>query len=511
MLDVGTQRPSTALPAENFIGLKEHLPDPVSYFLGPNFEGADLPDGIRSDYYNIPAAKHYVFEAPIHFRYVSHGIAPLISFAAGGLAEAWTGGCYPLNDTELRDFPFCHEDINPYYAEIAGRIGIGGEDDDLAQFFPHHEHLSAAVALDESSARLLSRYEKARNVLTPKYGIYMGRSRQAALAEPRQGRDGCRYCGRCLWGCPNGALYTPAMTLQQCAAYKNFNYRAGLFASHFHFGPTGLIDELIAFPVKGGPAEPFRADVYVLACGTLSTSNLLLRSIYKSTGEIIRLAGLTENRQVLSPFFNFAMLGQCYQSDSYQYHQLAIGLTSQHTGQYVHGQITPLKTATVHPLIRRLPFDMRSSLEIFSNLRAGLGVLNLNFCDWRRDENFLTLARDHDGASDWPQLRIHYAPPPAEGTAIQGAITRIRRFFYDLGAPFIPGLTQWRPLGTSVHYSGTLPMSREKRALCVSATCQSYDIPNMFVVDGAVMPFLPAKNITFTLMANAIRVAAKIL
>jgi hypothetical protein len=27
------------------------------------------------------------------------------------------------------------------------------------------------------------------------------------------------------------------------------------------------------------------------------------------------------------------------------------------------------------------------------------------------------------------------------------------------------------------------------------------------VVDGAVMPFLPAKNLTFTLMANAVRIA----
>ena len=62
-------------------------------------------------------------------------------------------------------------------------------------------------------------------------------------------------------------------------------------------------------------------------------------------------------------------------------------------------------------------------------------------------------------------------------------------------------------MGSSVHYSGTLPMAREKKSWCLSESCQSYDIQNMFVVDGAAMPFLPAKNLTFTLMANAVRVA----
>ena len=170
--------------------------------------------------------------------------------------------------------------------------------------------------------------------------------------------------------------------------------------------------------MHGGRQETFRADAYVLACGTLSTSNLVLRSIYKSTGEIIRLTGLTENRQVLAPFFNLGMLGRSYNPDCYQYHQLAIGMISEESGQYVHGQITPLKTATVHPIIQSLPLDLRSAISIFSDLRSGLGVLNLNFCDWRREENYLTLKQNSGGAGgQWPELPIHYAPPAGERAA----------------------------------------------------------------------------------------------
>ena len=74
----------------------------------------------------------------------------------------------------------------------------------------------------------------------------------------------------------------------------------------------------------------------------------------------------------------------------------------------------------------------------------------------------------------------------------------------------VPGMTKIRSTGNVEHYSGTLPMSHTKQPWALSENCQSYDIPNMYVVDGSVLPFLPAKNHTFTLMANAARVAQRI-
>jgi hypothetical protein len=261
--------------------------------------------------------------------------------------------------------------------------------------------------------------------------------------------------------------------------------------------------------MSGGNHELFRADAYVLACGTLSSSNLVLRSVFKSTGEFIQLTGLTDNRQVLAPFLNLSMLGRSLNPETYQYHQLAVGLDDEKPAEYIHGQITTLKTATAHPIIQSLPLDLKTAISVFSKLRSSLGVLSLFFCDDRRKQNYLTLRRasNNRSADEWPELSIHYTPPKDEATKISGAMRKMRRFFLDLGAPIIPGMTQVRSMGGGVHYSGTLPMSREKKSWCLSEKCQSYDISNMFVVDGSAMPFLPAKNLTFTLMANAVRVA----
>jgi choline dehydrogenase-like flavoprotein len=508
MLDVGRRKPETVLPNETFLGLKSSLADPVKYFLGADFQSANLP-GHHDEYYGLPPSKNYVFDRPAEFSVVEDGLTALVSFATGGLAESWTGGSYPLNDYELRDFPFNYADIEPFYSEVAARIGVAGGEDDLSTHFPHHDHLLPMLDLDESGARLLAAYERRREQLSVKYNAHLGRSRQAVLSQAKTERNACTYCGRCLWGCPNGAFYTPSLTLRECFSYRNFQYIPDAFASDFHLAPSGSIEHLVSYDLDSGTRTHHVADAYVLACGTLSSSNLFLRSIYKSRKEIIRLAGLMDNRQLLAPFLNLGMLGHPYNPRSYQYHQLAFGIAGDAPNDYVHGQITTLKTATTHPIFRGLPLDLRSSIGVFRQLRSSLAVLNLNFCDWRREENYLTLSEHSRTEQGWPAMAINYRSPPGERQMLRKVHARARGFFRELGAPLIPGMTHTRPMGASVHYSGTLPMSSQKRPWAVSPECRSYDVDNLFVVDGSVMPFLPAKNLTFTLMANAVRVASK--
>ena len=72
-------------------------------------------------------------------------------------------------------------------------------------------------------------------------------------------------------------------------------------------------------------------------------------------------------------------------------------------------------------------------------------------------------------------------------------------------------MTRVLPKGTSVHYSGTIPMTRDEAPFTASPDGVSRDFPNLLLVDGVTFPFLPAKNLTYTLMANAARIAARAL
>jgi len=508
MVDVGNARPPIAAPAESFMGLKRQLPDPAEYFLGRDYGAITLPSpdpAADQEYYGLPPSKDYVFAHDRHFRFLQDGFAPLTSFAAGGLAECWTAGSYAFDNNDLARFPFDHADIHDHYGEVAARIGVAGEEDDVG--FASHANLSAPTTLDLSARKLLDRYEQRREKLRAKYGVRFGRSRQAVLTSPRGEREACRSCGRCLWGCPNGAFYTPSVTLRECLTFANFDYRPGHFVSHLEPDGEGGVAAAVAYPVGGGSEERFTADAFVLAAGAINTSNLVMRTHYRATREIVRLEGLMDNRQVLAPFFNFAMLGKAYDPESYQYHQLSFGLEQEAPRHYVHGQVTTLKTGSAHPIVQSLPLDIKTAASVFRTLRSGIAVANFNYADNRREGNFLTLV---DDGGEWPALMARYRAAPGEAQEIRDTMKQIGGFFAALGAPFVPGMTHIRPAGSGVHYGGTLPMSAERREWAVSPTGQSYDYANLIVADGASFPFMPAKNLTFTLMANATRIATAV-
>ncbi|MCI0654312.1 MAG: GMC family oxidoreductase [Methylococcaceae bacterium] len=505
MVDVGWTPEASVNPKDSFADLKQALADPAAYFLGRNFEGVLLP-GTAGEFYGIPPSKEYALR-PVHqFGIEGENFAPLSSFAQGGLAEAWTGGCYPFNEHELEDFPFSYNEIEPFYARVAGRIGISGENDDLAPSVPFHPGLQEPLKLDQHSALLLSLYRGKKRTFQSKLGCRIGRARQAVLSRDSGDRQSCDYLGRCLWGCPRNALYTPAVTLKECLKHPQFTYTNGHYVRYFRYNDSRRIETIVLQAVDGQNSREIPVNTLVLAAGTLGSSRILLESVFRESGEVIRLHGLMDNRQILVPFLNLFMLGKSFEAQSYQYNQLAMGFDAEHPKHYIHCLITALKTSMIHPIVDKFPFDLKTSLHLFRNLHASLGLVNVNFHDTRRRQNYLTL--DITNNPEHPILKVHYCAPENERQRLDSALKRVKQALFRLGCIVPPGMAHLRPMGASVHYAGTLPMTNDRAGKwSTGPDCRSNDFKNLFVVDGSTYPFLPAKNTTFTLMANAMRVA----
>jgi choline dehydrogenase-like flavoprotein len=508
MLDVGFARSEPVHPSDSFMALKRNLADPAGYFLGRNFEGLLLPTADK-EFYGIPPSKGYIFETPPGFAFRASGFAPFFSFAAGGIAETWTGGSYPFNDAELEDFPFGWKELRPCYEEVARRIGIAGEQDDLARFHPWHDELLPPMELDTHSARLVAAYERSKAGLNAKLGAYLGRTRIAVLTRDLAGRKKCDKLGRCLWGCPTDSFYTPSVTLRECRAHPEFDYVSGVYVSHFRFAGGRRVTSVLAEPVDGGPPREIPVETLVLAAGALSSSRIYLDSIYRASGEVLELGGLMDNRQILMPFVNLGLIGVPYNAENYQYHQLGLGIEGPSAKEFVHGQITTLKTALTHPIIQNLPCDMTLATFLVRNLHCALGIVNVNLHDTRRESNVLTLQPSPDGRTT--RLVLRYAPAPREAGHLRWAIDRVRMTLLRLGCIVPPRMLHVRPMGASVHYAGTLPMSSQPGGHTTDSLGRSHTFENLVIADGATFPFLPAKNITFTLMANAVRIAEGVL
>jgi len=510
MLDVGYTGPPQKNPEDTFYQLKCSLKDPVNYFLGENFESVVPPD-YDQEIYGFPPNKQYIFKVPGDFKETATGFDPLFSFAAGGLAQAWTGGAYPFDDKDMKDFPFSYKDIEPYYEEAAERIGVIGTDDDLSKYFPLHKNLLPPLELDEHSQSLADNYQKKRADLNKKLGIYLGRNRMAVLSRDKKERKACDYSGRCIWGCPSDSLYVPSLTLEECRGFPKFTYIPNQLVTHFIYNSKNRITSIAARSPEDKKTIEYDVETLALAAGTLSSSKIYLDSIYRKTGEIFTLQGLMDNRQVLVPFINMKMLGKNYNPDSYQYHQLAIGfeIAGPSGYDYVHGQLTTLKTVLMQPILQTMPLDWKTATFLGRNLHSTMGVVNINYSDTRRKGNYVTLQPQRPASDGLSTLEISYSPPRDEKKKISSSLKRVKKFLKSLGAFIPPGQAHIRPMGASVHYSGTLPMSTKPKPGSLSPNCKSYDFENLYIVDGTSLPFLPAKNLTFTLMANAVRVADK--
>jgi hypothetical protein len=298
----------------------------------------------------------------------------------------------------------------------------------LKSVLPLHGGLQPPLDPDEHSAELLAAYARRRRVLNERLGCRMGRAQVAVLSRDLDGRKACGYSGRCLWGCPRRSLYTPAITLARCRAFPNFQYLNGFFVDHFRMNGAGKVRSVMARRADGA-MEEIAADALVLAAGTLGSAKIFLESIYQDSGQILSLTGLMDNRQILMPFVNLRMLGRKWNPDTYQYHQVVMTVRVRESGEMIHGLITTLKTALIHPLVQTLPFDLAGSLAAFRSVHAALGMININFPDHRRQENYLTL----DTSSLPHRLAIHYRSDASEPARLNQTIAAFRRVLWKLG------------------------------------------------------------------------------
>jgi choline dehydrogenase-like flavoprotein len=496
MVDVGRTGGPVEQPDASFRELRHELADPAAYFLGAHGEGVAYA-AETAGYFGFPPSKTHVFASEPGFSVEAEGFKPYVSFARGGLAEAWTGGVYRFNDAELAAFPFSYAELEPYYALIAARIGISGEHDDLDRFAPLGE-VMPPLRLDAHSKHLLDRYARRRASLNRR-GVYVGRSRIATLTEPLDDRGACTYLGRCFWGCPVGALYTASATLRRCLEHPRFRYVSDQRVRVFAADGAGRVTH-----VETASGERFAADAFVLGAGTLGTAKIVLDSVHAATGEVVVLSGLTDNRQLALPFLSPRLVGRAAEEDAYQYHQVAMTVESpDDPAANLHAQITTLKSGQVHRVLQTMPIDMKSAIRVFRSVHAALGMVNAWLPEKRRSENAVTI-RPRDGAES--ELVVRYAAGGDE-REVEWALRSVKRTLRELGCIAPPHTSQVLPRGSSAHYGGTLPMLADGGDLTCTPAGRLRPYENLYVADASVLPYLPAKNSTLTVMANAVRIA----
>jgi hypothetical protein len=323
-----------------------------------------------------------------------------------------------------------------------------------------------------------------------KSGVIIGRPRLAVLTEKHGERDRFSYNSDEFWRTDDPAIYVPRYTLDEIVRREHLEYRGGVLVKRFREGDGHV--SVFAEDLQHNEVEEFRAKKLILAAGTLNTAKLVLQSFEDTSSRLPLLDNPVSYIPLLDPF----SIGAPFDSKAFGLAQLKLVYEDATSGIRVLGGIYSYTSGLRSDLFFDFPLSVIANLACCKYLLPALSVIQLLYPSVRAKGNYVQLSR-------YGRLRVVWRNPVERGSIERRLIKVFRRCGYLSHI----SLCQFPVAGTSVHYAGTLPMSDEEGQYTVDRSCRLRGAHNVFIADAATFPALPCKNLTFTLMANAMRVA----
>jgi hypothetical protein len=356
--------------------------------------------------------------------------------------------------------------------------------------------LQAPLQLDHNAAAILGRYEEIRKKARDT-GFYLGQSLLAVLSEPLGERQPNRYYDMDFWANHGHSTYRPNITLRELQLRPNFVYRSGFLVSRFCEKADGHVQ--VTGKVLADDAEAtLAARSLVLAAGSLGTTRLVLASLNLYD----RPVPFVCNPHTYMPCLHYRRLGLPHADRCHSLAQLTIIHDPTMDGRHlVQAQMYSYRSLHLFRLLKESPLPHREGLRIMRALAPSFVICVVQHEDLPDARKYCVLKRD-DATGD--VLEIQYGDSVEERLHRQQCEKHIARFVRHLGC--LPLKRMHAIHGSSVHYAGQFPMTRDGRPLTTERSGRLRGTRAVYLADGASFAYLPAKGLTLTLMANANRI-----
>jgi choline dehydrogenase-like flavoprotein len=147
-----------------------------------------------------------------------------------------------------------------------------------------------------------------------------------------------------------------------------------------------------------------------------------------------------------------------------------------------------------------------------SRHRAGAGQVDARIecilADLPARDNRVRLVREHD-ALGLPRVALDYAPQPKDQARLEHMIARAEAVLRAGGCKLVRRSGKDYRLG-GTHLHGTCRGGEDPKTSVTNAESRVHEIDNLWVIDGAFMPFPGGVNPTLTIQAHALRAAKKL-
>lgn len=503
MLDVGHEDPAyeAIIPDAPFSVIRKSDMEQYRYFLGENFEGISLEHAGTGPQVT-PPRKFVLREVDTLTPVTSSTFDSAESLAMGGLSGAWGAVCHPYLDNELRKCSLPAAEIREHYGRIANRIGISGTYQGMEAYMGRVEGLQPPLDIDVHAEMILSRYRNKRDFFD-RAGIYMGRPLMAVLTEPLNGRIPNQYHDMDFWSNKGESVYRAACTVRELQRYNNFSYRRPYLMESFSEDGQDAC-KVRARSLLNNKYETFEARRIILAAGALGTTRIVLRSLNRYDVNVPVVC----NPHTYIPCVHYRAIGNPRRDRCHSLAQLM--MLYDPTGDSEHlvsSQIYSYRSLLLLKLIQDSVFPCRESLQIIRSLSHYLVIFIVQHEDSAGHDKYCVLRKGANGEGDY--LEIEYNPSGQSLYDQQNREKSLVHIIRKLGC--LPIKIVHAGHGASVHYAGQFPITSEDKDLTTETSGHLRGTRSVYVADGSVFPVLPAKGLTFTLMANADRIGEYVL
>lgn len=468
------------------------------YFLGDDFEGIVWEES-RVGSQLTPPRVYLKEKVEEWMKFQSMSFFPFESMAKGGLGGGWGAGCFVFSESELKQCGLNPESMAQAYQQVSDWIGISGIKDDGAPYsIGNLRNLQRPFHLDSSMRSIFDRYEQKKGVLN-KEGFWLGRSGMALLTHPHEGRKANQGYEMEFWGDNDKSIYRSWMTIDQLKSRSNFTYEDGWMVTHFKETDGGVL--VYARSLETKEEVEFRCRKLILAAGVLSTARIVLRS----QGAYNQKLPVLCNPYTYMPTLQWSNLGKGFEGNRSGLCQAMLFYDKDGRNETVsQSALYGYRQLLLFKLAKEAPLGFKFSKEVMRLLESSFIIAGIHHPEAGGGEKWIEMiASEESFLGDF--LQGEYVLSNKEENQISATEVAYKKALIRLGCMPIKAIRT--PQGGSIHYAGTLPFSEEEVPLTTQTNGRLNGYGNVYIGDGSGFKYLPAKGLTLSLMANALRVA----
>lgn len=500
MLDVGNEDNTyeSLIPQKSFLEVRAQDPAQHRYFLGDTFEGIPI-GGIGAGPQLTPPRQFIVKDTERLVPTDTNGFFAMNSLALGGMACGWGAGAYQYTAEDLKHFPIGYDELRLHYERVAERIGVSGERDDLLPFKGDLASMLPPLDIDRSAQTILARYQQKKHALNTA-GLYIGKPRLAALSQAHRGRGPDSYRDMSFWSDADESVWRPKYTLRELLRHSNFRYQRQVLVHSFQEQEKGGVI-IHAKHLDTGEETQYQTKKLILAASTMGSARIVLRSLRQYEVRVPLLC----NSYTYYPMLNLNMVGQQASERMHSLAQLSVVYQPPDGGDTLHGRIHAYRSLLSFKVIKMMPLPYREALRVMQAILSNLVILALDQADYPAPQKYCIL---HEQTNAPDRLEVAYQMSEEVRSQHLAMEKRVVRLLRSLGCWTLKRV--WPGYGISLHYGGTFPMTREDRPLTVDINHLLRGTQSVYLADGAVFPYIPAKGMTLSIMAMADRAGEQV-